>query len=248
MIYLTEREMLHKESFLRRYNKKIVNSYKNRKSLSDFYWSMINKVLAPKSMVLDIGAGRKGMLSLFSERGITSIGLDMSYEDLQANEFLSLRVCGDAQELPFKAGSFDLVVSQWVLEHLPFPDLFIQEASRVLKHKGFFLLVSNSLFCPLMFFNAVMPRKLRDGIKKKLLPKEVEEDTFPTFYRANTQRRLRRLVRSTELKEKFFIYASDLSFFIFNRILFAFWLVVDRLTERKFLRPLRMHFLGLYEK
>ena len=95
MIYLTEREMLHKESFLRRYNKKIVNSYKNRKSLSDFYWSMINKVLAPKSMVLDIGAGRKGMLSLFSERGITSIGLDMSYEDLQANEFLSLRVCGD---------------------------------------------------------------------------------------------------------------------------------------------------------
>jgi SAM-dependent methyltransferase len=176
------------------------------------------------------------------------VGLDVCHEALKENEFLSYRVVGDAQRLPFKAGAFDFIVSQWLLEHLSSPQFFFKEACRCLRKGGSFAVVSNSLFCPLMLFNAIMPSKLRDGIKRKLLPKEVEEDTFPTFYRANTQRQLRRLVRSTELKEKFFIYASDLSFFIFNRILFAFWLVVDRLTEKKFLGPLRMHFLGVYEK
>jgi SAM-dependent methyltransferase len=248
MIYLTADEMKHKESYLPGYGRKLTEYYRVRKSLSDYYWSIIDGHLASNMMVLDIGAGKKSMLSLFVGRGITAVGLDVCHEALKSNEFLSYRVVGDAQRLPFKAGAFDFIVSQWLLEHLPSPQFFFKEACRCLRKGGSFAVVSNSLLCPLMLFNAVMPGKLRDGIKRKLLPKEVEEDTFPTFYRANTQRRLRRLVRSTELKEKFFIYASDLSFFIFNRILFAFWLVVDRLTEKKFLGPLRMHFLGVYEK
>ena len=248
MIYLTTDEKKHKESFLVGYGKKLTESYRTRKSLSDYYWSTLDGCITSNMMVLDMGAGKKSMLSLFIGRKITIVGLDASHEALKKNKSLSYGVCGDAQRLPFKTGAFDLIVSQWLLEHLPAPVFFFKEASRCMRKGGSFVVVSNSLFCPLMAFNALMPRKIRDGIKRRFLPKEVEEDTFPTFYRANTKRRLKRLLRSTELKEKFFIYVSDLSFFIFNRILFAFWLAVDRFTERRFLRPLRMHFLGVYEK
>lgn len=248
MIYLTEIEKRHKESYLKNYSKRLIHSYRSRLSLSDYYWSAVDRYLRPHMRVLDVGAGNKGMLSLFTNRNNTIVGLDVCLEDLKQNDFLTLRVCGDAHYLPFKEDRFDFIVSQWLLEHLPHPRMFFRESARALRSKGLLLVVSNSFHCPLMLFNAVMPAWIRDRIKKALLPKEIEEDTYPTYYRANTRRRLRNLVGDAGLKEKAFFYASDLSFFIFNQALFAFWLMVDRLTEKELLKPLRMHFLGVYRK
>jgi ubiquinone/menaquinone biosynthesis C-methylase UbiE len=247
MIYLTKKEKDHKESFLVNYDKKIINLYRKRKSLSDYYWSIFDSLLTPGMTILDLGAGEKGMISLFINRNITVIGLDMSVEDLKNNTHLSHRICGDAHNLPFKK-KFDFVISQWLLEHLPHPHQFLYEAHRVMKNGGYLSLVSNSLYCPLMFFNAVMPAPIRDWIKKRLLPKEVDEDTFPTYYRANTRSSILNITEDVGLKEETFIYASDLSFFIFNRIIFGFWIIIDLLSEIKMLRPIRMHFLGLYRK
>lgn len=248
MVYLTKKEREHKESFLQNYSKYLVDLYRQRKSLSDYYWLELDRSLGEDMLVLDAGAGKKGMLSLFLQRNITVVGLDISWEDLKKNPHLSHRVCGDAEHLPFKEGSFHLIVSQWLLEHLSSPRQFIQDASNTLQKNGLLLLISNSLYCPLMLFNALLPGLIRDRIKRAFLPKEVEEDTYPTHYRANTRRRLRSLVGDAGLEEKTFLHASDLSFFVFNRALFAFWLTLDRLTERELLKPLRMHFLGVYEK
>jgi SAM-dependent methyltransferase len=199
-------------------------------------------------MVLDLGAGKKGMLSLFKGLNIVTAGLDLLFDDLAKNKDVTYRVCGDAQHLPFKKNCIDFVISQWLLEHLPAPRLFLQETSRILRPKGSLLIVSNSLLCPFMLLNAVMPARIRDWLKKLLLPTEVEEDTFPTYYRANTRGQLARKTGRAGLKEAYFIYASDLSFFVFNRILFGLWLLLDRLTDQAFLKPMRMHFLAIYRK
>jgi SAM-dependent methyltransferase len=248
MIYLTEKERIHKESLLAKHKRRWVRLYRRRISLSDDYWRILDRILVEKSMVLDPGAGKKGMLSLFKGRHIVTVGLDLSYEDLKENQNLTFRVCGDAQYLPFKSNCFDVIVSQWLLEHLSVPGLFIMESSRILRNHGNVLLVSNSLFCPLMFFNAIMPAKLRDWLKQQFLPREVEEDTFPTYYRANTHNQLKRKTRKAGLKELYFNCLSDLSFFVFNRVFFAFWLRFDQLTDNRVLKLFRMHIIGLYKK
>jgi len=248
MIYLTEKEKEHKESFLVHYNKKIIKLYRKRRSLSDYYWSILNSRLTAQTMVLDLGAGEKGMVSLFSERKMKVIGLDMSFEDLKENTNLTYRVCGDAQNLPFKTESFDFVISQWLLEHLPSPHHFFSEARRVLIKGGYLTLVSNSLYCPFMFFNAIMPALFRDQLKKRLLPREVDEDTFPTYYRANTRSSILNIVKKVGMREEKFIYASDLSFFVFNRYIFLFWILVDLMGKIPLLDRIRMHFVGLYKK
>lgn len=248
MIYLTEKERLHKESYLKHYSQKLTDAYRQRKSLSDFYWSTLNETLSEPMLVLDAGAGEKSMLQLFRERPIVTVGLDLSLDDLKKNSRLTHRVCADAQELPFRQGCFDLIVSQWLLEHLPSPRLLLSETYRVLRNRGHLILVSNSLYCPLMFFNASMPALVREKIKKALLPKEVEEDTFPTYYRANTKALLDHVRREAGYIEESFVYANDLSFFIFNKLLFAIFLLWDRMTEARSLRPLRMHFVALFNK
>jgi SAM-dependent methyltransferase len=44
-----------------------------------------------------------------------------------------------ANTWPFKPGSFDLIVSTWVVEHLMTPEIFFREAFRVLNNDGAFV-------------------------------------------------------------------------------------------------------------
>ena len=64
------------------------------------------------------------------------VGLDiqsaLNYEDVKA-DFL-----WDGIEMPFDNESFDVIISTEVLEHVPNPDLYLQEVMRVLKPGGIF--------------------------------------------------------------------------------------------------------------
>ncbi|WP_100011018.1 class I SAM-dependent methyltransferase [Lentibacillus sediminis] len=52
-------------------------------------------------------------------------------------------VLGDAEDLPFLDETFDVVTCRIAAHHFPNPSLFLQEANRVLKAGGSFLLIDN---------------------------------------------------------------------------------------------------------
>ncbi|GLB60057.1 class I SAM-dependent methyltransferase [Cytobacillus sp. NCCP-133] len=52
-------------------------------------------------------------------------------------------VVADAEALPFLDGTFDAVTCRIAPHHFPTPEKFIQEAGRVLKSGGYFLLIDN---------------------------------------------------------------------------------------------------------
>ena len=80
-------------------------------AITDFWPSGIESVL-------DVGCGDGKLTSALQRLGMsTLVGLDSSSEALSRLPFSS--VIGDAQELPFDAGAFDLVMTTDVLEHLP---------------------------------------------------------------------------------------------------------------------------------
>lgn len=92
--------------------------------------------------VLDIACGEGYGSKLLKDWGAASVvGVDVSPEALKvANELFS----GDgitflnhtAEELPFEANSFDVVVSFETIEHLSHPEKFLAEISRVIKFNG----------------------------------------------------------------------------------------------------------------
>jgi SAM-dependent methyltransferase len=122
-------------------------------------------------------------------RGVAArvTGLDLDPR-VQSNPYLDAGIVGDAGRLPFADGSFDVVISDNVLEHLREPIHAFQEVHRVLRPGGLFLaktpnrwhyVAAASRLTPTRFhrwFNAIRGRP--------------RADTFQTLYRANSRRQL----------------------------------------------------------
>ena len=87
--------------------------------------------------VLDVGCGAMPYAQIFAERFECYVGMErdrLRYENID--------VCGDAMELPFGAEAFDTVLCNQVLEHVPEPQLVMDEMARVLKSGGSLILTA----------------------------------------------------------------------------------------------------------
>jgi len=91
--------------------------------------------------VLDVATGPGCVAAAASARGADVIGLDFSVAMLavarRQHPALDLRE-GDAEELPFGDASFDAVVMNFGLLHMPRPERAVAEAFRVLRAQGRF--------------------------------------------------------------------------------------------------------------
>jgi SAM-dependent methyltransferase len=94
--------------------------------------------------VLEVGAGTGRDSVAIARRGAEVWTLDYSEESLRimraASPDESLRiVAGDATQLPFADGSFDVVFHQGLLEHFRDPSILLRENHRVLRAGGHLL-------------------------------------------------------------------------------------------------------------
>lgn len=95
--------------------------------------------------VLDYGCGGGTIVSLCRSRGIDAYGCDVFYEGGDYSTSVPPELLGtvvrrmDGDRIPFEASTFDCVVNNQVLEHVPDMDVVVGEISRVLKPGGFVL-------------------------------------------------------------------------------------------------------------
>src|SRR5437660_5752490 len=92
-------------------------------------------------VVLDVGCGPGYVAGAAAERSATSRGLDFSREmvAIAQKKFPHIEFReGDAQNLPFPDATFDRVLANFALLHLPDPEWACAEAYRVLKDGGKF--------------------------------------------------------------------------------------------------------------
>jgi SAM-dependent methyltransferase len=97
--------------------------------------------------VLEVGGG-EGELA---ERMQRQLGAEVTFVDLSPRMVELARARGvdaregDVQQLPFADGSFDTVVSAWMLYHVPDLDAGLAEIARVLVPGGALIAVTNSV-------------------------------------------------------------------------------------------------------
>ncbi|WP_185973711.1 class I SAM-dependent methyltransferase [Ferrovibrio terrae] len=104
-------------------------------------WARSNA--SPGAKVLDYGCGAGTIVQMMIEKGVEAYGCDVFYDGgdysrrvppvLLENGTIR-RMEGD--RIPFEDESFDLIVNNQVLEHVPDLDLVLQEMARVLKPGG----------------------------------------------------------------------------------------------------------------
>ena len=97
------------------------------------------------SKLLDIGSGTGYLIDMLSkERDAEFIGLDLSPEMIKQAESKNIKnakfVEGRSDNLPFENDSFDIVTCSQSFHHYPETDKPMQEAKRVLKPGGLYIL------------------------------------------------------------------------------------------------------------
>jgi ubiquinone/menaquinone biosynthesis C-methylase UbiE len=169
-----------------------------------FVKSIIEKYLICKNLtVLDLGSGEGGTSIIFSEQNKVA-GYDVNLIRLerqkdQLNDYLLTN--GDALKLSFKENSFDLIILQDVIEHIPDVKLLINEVLRVLKPGGIVYISTPNKYS---IFNFIADPHWGLPIVS-ILNRESIRKYFLKFYRKNEQDRrdIPRLLSLKDIQEYF---------------------------------------------
>jgi SAM-dependent methyltransferase len=86
--------------------------------------------------VLEVGCGTGYIQSVIEK--YYGIDITIDYKSFIYKPFIN----GSADSLPFMDNTFDVVISHWVLEHIPNPQLMLDEIRRVLRPGGMIFLIA----------------------------------------------------------------------------------------------------------
>lgn len=158
------------------------------------YRTFVTRYLEPNVALLDFGAGR-GAQPQHSFRGAVAraAGVDIDDAVLENAQLDEAKVMVPGTPIPYADGTFDIVISANVLEHVADPDFVFREIWRVLRPKGVFVFQTPNKRHYVPAIASLTPQRFHLWVNKRRgVP---DRDTFPTLYRANTPGAIRRLAQ-----------------------------------------------------
>lgn len=151
----------------------------------NLYRNLIDSYITLETRILDVGCGHGDFLKPVHDKTIYSYGLDPDEDVLAKNTFIKSKTVGIVEKLPFENNFFDLVISAWVLEHLPDPQKAFQEIFRVLKPGGKIIFLTPNVWNYNVWIIRFIPKKFHDFFTRKLYDRQ-EHDTCPKQYKINS--------------------------------------------------------------
>lgn len=187
--------------------------------------------ITPPARLLDMGCGRGGVLEQLTDLALDSVGIDPDWLSLHEHRQPVLpRAVATAEAIPLPDNSQDIVISAWVLEHLPQPQRTFNEVSRVLKPGGVFIFMAPNKNSPIALLNRTL-KPLQNRLVP-LLYGRADDDTFPVMYRASTRRQLETLAQHSGMSLEDFFHIEDPTYLAFHEVLFRLNVLLVRLLPR----------------
>ena len=218
---------------------------------ADHYETLINKLVTEYTDWIDVGGGgalfpnNETLARVLSERARRLVGVDPS-DNIDTNSFLHEHVKCRIQE--YKTNEqFDLATLRMVAEHIMYPTSVIRALNRLLRHSGVVVVFTVNRWSPVTMVSRLLPFALHHPVKKIFWGSE-EKDTFPTVYKMNTRKHLKKLFADNGFEEKLFAYLDDLSVFGRFKLLNYAELFMWQILKGLRLSYLENCLLGVYEK
>jgi len=211
------------------------------------FYARINSLLQPSSVVLDVGCGRGAAmddpvpwrrdLQMLKGKCARVIGADVdpgAADNPWIDEFHLI----DRSRLQLPDASVDLCFADAVVEHLEDVDTFFAECSRVLRPGGHLLVRTPNTWNYATVATRLIPNRFHTRVLAHVQPSRKEEDVFPTVYRCNTARRLRRQLERHGLDAVVVPFESEPAYLSFSRSLYALGVLHQRYAPLLFRRTL----------
>ncbi len=191
------------EAMLRFYPEAAVGGFPHTDGEIEFYLR-VGSLVGPGSRVLDLGAGRgqwaiepapamRRRVRHLKGRVQEVVGCDVDPVVLDNPTLDRAVVTEQGAPLPFDDDSFDLVVADYVLEHVAREDVegFVAEVVRVLRPGGWFAARTPNKWGLIGLGARTVPNRWHTRVLRRLQPSRKDVDVFPTRYSMNTRRALR---------------------------------------------------------
>lgn len=210
------------------------------------FYSRVNALLQQSFAVVDFGCGRgehqedpvafrrnlvclKGKVSRVYGTDVDQVG----QTNPSIDEFRPLAPSGP---WPFDDRSVNMVVCDWVMEHLPDPSAFFDEARRVLVPGGYICIRTLNIHSYVGVASRLIPNKLHSKVLAKVQDGRKEEDVFPTLYRCNTISTVRKQFKIRNFRAVVYGYEAEPSYLSFAKLAYALG-VLNQKFAPGFLRP-----------
>lgn len=202
----------------------------------DFY-SRITSIATKEMLLVDLGAGRAEWfedddvpyrrnvrLMRGKVKKVVAVDVDPAVlENKSADEALLMVNL----EIPLASQSVDIIIADWVLEHVESPDSLYFEINRVLKPGGFFCARTPHKNSYASIAARIIKNKWHPKLLKFIQPNRNEEDIFPTHFRMNTLHDIHRIF--CDYTSKSFIFKADPSYYFGSKIVFVLLTTAQRL-------------------
>jgi len=166
------------------------------------------------------------------------------------NEYVDEVVIADATQMPFKNGSYDIVVSHYMLEHLEDCRQTLEEMSRVVSKNGLMVLVFPNPTAPDSLITRLTPFKFHIFFRKVIsrLP-DAEKKSFPTFFSFGSVGNVAKWLRENGFSETKAVFFAE-TYFRFRtwRLIGRLMILYCRMLTRLGLEGLMSSVVGIARK
>jgi ubiquinone/menaquinone biosynthesis C-methylase UbiE len=217
------------------------------------FYLRVNALLKDDFIVLDIGCGqgaykddtcriRKELRTLMGKcQRVIGIDIDKSATD---NPFLNEFRLIKSDQWPLEDASVDLMVCDYVLEHIKQPEKFLSECKRVLRSGGYFCFRTTNAFGYVALIARLLPTRWHQKLTARVQSGRSKEDVFPTYYRCNTISRIRSYMKDLGFDGCIYTYEAEPSYLEFSK--FAYWL--GTLHQRYAPKAIKLSIFGFTRK
>ncbi|MET4208716.1 class I SAM-dependent methyltransferase [Bradyrhizobium sp. LA2.1] len=209
------------------------------------FWQRVGALVGPDSVVLDFGAGRgagQSEDSVAYRRSLRSlkgrvrelVGVDVD-PAVTTNKALDRAfVITPDGELPIADQSIDVIVSDFVFEHLQDPARAARELDRVLKPGGWICARTPNRYGYIALANRMIPDRLHARIIQSAQDDRKGEDVFPAVYRLNTASAFKRHFPASRYDLYVIPWDAEPAYYFGSKLLYSLLLAVQHCTPAPF--------------
>lgn len=209
------------------------------------FYGRVNALLDEEMQVLDFGAGRgewfeddkcayRKELRLIKGKVRNVTGCDLDSAVLRNRTLDDAFVLTPAQDFPLDENSIDLIVADYVFEHVDNPEWLSREFHRVLKQGGWICARTPSKWSYVALAAKAFPNRRHSTILQYAQPERKEIDVFPTKYKLNSAAEIRRRFPADQFDDFSYLYAGEPAYHFNSAIVFRILQLISRLLPKTF--------------